>query len=63
MLDGRGRTADAQADTRSLVCELRRADLAALSARDPALGVTLHRNMALHLAERLRIASAAWRAA
>lgn len=63
MLDGGGRTADALADTASLVCELTRADLAALSVLDAALGVQIYRNIARHLADRLRIASAAWRAA
>ncbi|CAN5855499.1 hypothetical protein BH11PSE8_BH11PSE8_31110 [soil metagenome] len=63
MLDGRGRTADARADVASLVYGLSKADLAALGEADAGLIAQLYRNMALHLAERLRVASAAWRAA
>ncbi len=63
MLDGRGRTADARADVTSLVYGLSKADLAALGHADSGLTAQLYRNMALHLAERLRVASAAWRAA
>lgn len=63
MLDGRGRTADARADVASLVYGLSKADLSALGEADSGLTAQLYRNMALHLAERLRVASAAWRAA
>ncbi|CAN5182105.1 hypothetical protein BH11PSE9_BH11PSE9_02890 [soil metagenome] len=63
MLDGRGRTADARADVASLVYGLSKADLAALGQADAGIAAQLYRNMALHLAERLRVASAAWRAA
>ncbi|MEO5734378.1 MAG: SulP family inorganic anion transporter [Rubrivivax sp.] len=63
MLDGGGRTADAVADTASVVHELTLADFDRLSAADPALGAALSRNVARHLSERLRSAAVAWQAA
>ena len=62
MLDGGGRTADAIADDDCTVHMLRQDDLDALRAADPALGEQLARNIAVHLAERLRAAASAWRA-
>lgn len=61
LLDGGGRSADAVADTDVQVHALTRDGLATLTAADPALGARLAHNIALHLAERLRGASATWR--
>lgn len=60
MLDGQGRSADAIADGDATVHELTSDALDALIAADAALGARLMRNIALHLSERLRSASAAW---
>ena len=57
LLDGGGRSADALADVDSQVHALTRAALDELSAIDPPLGVRLARNIALHLADRLRNAT------
>ena len=62
MLDGRGRTAAAVADCASVVYRLDRTAFERLSATDPQLGQRLALNIAVHLAERLRGASMAWRA-
>jgi len=62
LLDGVGRTADAIADVESVVHELTRESLDELAATDPALCASLYRNIARHLAERLRIAAGAWSA-
>jgi hypothetical protein len=62
MLDGSGRTAAAVADRSSVVHRLDKAALESLSATDPKLGQRLALNIAVHLAERLRGASTAWRA-
>ena len=62
MLDGSGRTAAAVADCSSVVHRLDKAALESLSATDPKLGQRLALNIAVHLAERLRGASTAWRA-
>ena len=62
MLDGVGRSADAVVDSDSVVHVLEREAFDALRAVDPVLGERLMRNIALHLAERLRSAAAAWRA-
>jgi len=62
MLDGSGRTAAAVADCPSVVHRLDKAAFESLSASDPKLGQRLALNMAIHLAERLRGASTAWRA-
>jgi CRP-like cAMP-binding protein len=60
MLDGQGRSANAVADGDATVHELTSDALDALIAADAALGARLMRNIALHLSERLRSASAAW---
>ena len=62
MLDGRGRTAAAVADTAAVVHALSKRAFEDLSAANPALGQRLLLNIAVHLAERLRSASTAWRA-
>jgi CRP-like cAMP-binding protein len=63
MLDGGGRSATARADIRSVVAELTLRDLNELVSADPALGVRIYRNISVHLSQRLRHASAGWRAA
>lgn len=60
MLDGRGRSANAVAEQDAEVFLLSTEGLSSLAATDPALCSQLYRNMALHLAERLRAASEAW---
>jgi len=60
MLDGQGRSAGAVADSDCVVHLLTREALSTLAATDPALCAVLYRNIALHLAGRLRVASAAW---
>ena len=62
MLDGSGRSADAVADSDSVVYVLTRAAFDALRADEPVLGERLMHNIALHLSERLRSAAVAWRA-
>ena len=62
ILDGVGRSADAVVDCDSVVYVLKREAFDALRVTDPALGERLMRNIALHLSERLRSASVAWRA-
>jgi SulP family sulfate permease len=62
MLDGSGRTAAAIADRPSVVHALDKTAFERLSAADPTLGQRLALNIAIHLAERLRGASMAWRA-
>jgi len=62
MLDGSGRTAAAVADRLSVVHKLDKTAFETLSAADPKLGQRLALNIAVHLAERLRGASMAWRA-
>ena len=59
LLDGGGRSADALADRAAQVFALSRDGLAAVSAIDPAVAQQLLRNIALHLAQRLRLSSAA----
>lgn len=61
VLDGGGRSADAVADRESEVQVLPTAALQRLSAEDPALAAALYRQIASHLADRLRQASNAWR--
>ncbi len=63
VLDGGGRSADAVADADSALLRLDQAALAALAQAHPALGARLYRNLARYLAQRLRVASAAWTAA
>jgi sulfate permease, SulP family len=60
LLDGAGRSADAIADTKALLYELSREALVSLDTADPALAARLYRNLAHHLAQRLRNAAAAW---
>ena len=60
MLDGHGRSADAVADSDCVVHLLTREALATLAETDPPLCTLLYRNIALHLAGRLRVASVAW---
>ena len=62
MLDGAGRSADAVADSDSVVYAFTREAFDGLRLVDPALSERLMRNIALHLSERLRSAAAAWRA-
>lgn len=54
MLDGAGRSADAIADTEAVVWSLTRQSYDALVLADPLLGERLTRNIAIHLADRLR---------
>jgi len=54
MLDGAGRSADAIADCEAVVWSLTREAYEALVMDDPLLGERLTRNIAIHLAERLR---------
>ncbi len=63
VLDGGGRTADAVADSDTELLRLDASALLDLAATHPELGTRLYRNMARYLAQRLRIASAAWAAA
>lgn len=62
MLDGQGRTASAVADAPTEVHALRLETLDALGRSHPDIAIRLHRNVALHLSQRLRSASGAWRA-
>lgn len=62
MLDGQGRSAAVVADGDAVVHRLARADLEALDTLHPRLASRLHRNIALHLSQRLRSAAAAWHA-
>lgn len=62
LLDGRGRSAHAMAEEPSVVHALSRADLLSLQATEPELVTLVYRNLAVHLAERLRFAADAWRA-
>jgi anti-anti-sigma regulatory factor len=63
LLDGGGRTAEALADVASVVHELSKASLGELQRTEPELAAQLYWNLARHLSERLRSASAAWRRA
>jgi len=62
MLDGGRRTADAVADSPSVLYTLTRENFEALAKADPVVGQRLLRNIALHLSERLRSATSSWRA-
>jgi CRP-like cAMP-binding protein len=62
MLDGGGRSGDAVADGETEVHALDGHVLHALRADDPLLYAQVHRNIAVHLAQRLRAAAWAWRA-
>ena len=55
-----GRSASAVADCACVAHLLTREALAALAQDDPALCIQLCRNIAAHLATRLRVASDAW---
>ena len=61
VLDGAGRTADAVADIDSVLWALTPEAISALDVIDHGLAAALYRNIAVHLSERLRAASAAWR--
>ena len=62
MLDGGRRTADAVADSESVVYRLSREKFDALPTTDPVIGERLARNIALNLSERLRSATLSWHA-
>ena len=62
MLDGGGRSGDAVAEGETEVHALDDATLQRLRADDPDLVAQVHRNIALHLSQRLRAAAWAWRA-
>jgi CRP-like cAMP-binding protein/anti-anti-sigma regulatory factor len=62
MLDGGGRTAGAVADAPTVVHALTLEVLDALGRSHPDIAIRLHRNVALHLSQRLRGAAGAWRA-
>lgn len=62
MLDGGGRTAGAVADAPTVVYALTLDALNQIGRTHPAVAVQLHRNLALHLSQRLRSAAGAWRA-
>ena len=57
MLDHRGRSAEAIADTASVVHALSEAALQSLGVDEPGLAALVYRNIAIHLSTRLRIAS------
>lgn len=62
MLDGGGRTAGAVADAPAVVYALTLEALNEMGRTHPAVAIRLHRNLALHLSQRLRGAAGAWRA-
>ncbi|KQW46314.1 MULTISPECIES: SLC26A/SulP transporter family protein [unclassified Roseateles] len=61
MLDGGGRTAGAVADAPTLAYALTLDSLDEMGRSHPAIAIRLHRNVALHLSQRLRGAAGAWR--
>jgi sulfate permease, SulP family len=63
LVDGQTRSAHAQADRQSEVYLLSTTDFEALAKQDPALSNLLYRNITVHMSERLRAASMAWRSA
>ena len=63
LLDGRGRSADAVADVASVVHVLGKDALERIAREDPELARQITTNIAVHLSERLRSASAAWQVA
>ena len=63
LLDGRGRSADAVADVASVVHVLGKEALERIALEDPELARQVTTNIAVHLSERLRSASAAWQVA
>jgi CRP-like cAMP-binding protein/anti-anti-sigma regulatory factor len=62
MLDGQGRSGDAVAFGDTTVHALDQQALDRLGEEDPLLLAQVHRNIAVHLSQRLRAAAAAWRA-
>jgi len=62
MLDGGGRSGEAVADGETEVHALDEHALQALRTEDPLLYAQVHRNIAVHLAQRLRAAAWAWHA-
>lgn len=62
MLDGGGRTATAVADAPAMVYGLTSQAMDEIGRTHPAVAIRLHRNVALHLPQRLRGATSAWRA-
>jgi len=62
MLDGGGRTAGAVADAPTAVHALTQHALDEIARNHPEVAIRLHRNVALHLSQRLRGAAGAWRA-
>lgn len=62
MFDGGGRTAGAVADAATVVYALTLAGLDEIGRTHPDVAIRLHRNLALHLSQRLRSAAGAWRA-
>jgi MFS superfamily sulfate permease-like transporter len=62
MLDGGNRTADAVADSDSVVYRLSREKFDSLAETDPVIGERLARNIARNLSERLRSATRSWHA-
>lgn len=58
MLDGGGRSATALADTASELWQLSPEALATIARESPALAMAVHRNIAVHLAQRLRQSTA-----
>jgi sulfate permease, SulP family len=61
VLDGGGRTAGAVADSPAEVLALTRDTLDEIGRTHPEVTIRWHRNVALHLSQRLRGAAAAWR--
>lgn len=61
MLDGGGRTAGAVADAPTRVYVMTLHTLDEIGRSHPAVAIRLHRNIALHLSQRLRGAAGAWR--
>lgn len=62
MLDGGGRTAGAVADAPTVVHALTLSALDEIGRTHPEVSIRIHRNIALHLSQRLRGAAQAWRA-
>jgi CRP-like cAMP-binding protein len=58
MLDPGGRSAGALADVNTVLAQLSHQALQAIEQQDPALASALYRNIARHLAHRLRVATA-----
>ena len=63
LLDGGGRSAEARADQDAELHALPKAALQQLTQSNPPLAAQVYRHIAVHLAERLRSASSAWREA